>query len=108
MVKNIKSQAKCDFCDGVVSTDVDYSRTQTIFSNLGNQTISEKYCSLDCKIASEIVENSIFMGFSSDLISHLRDDHGLTKNEIKAGVDRILERGDVLLGINLVDWERYY
>lgn len=96
--------------DKYLKTDCDYCNANldsNLYSNLllthGN------FCSSECEMAMIVGIKYLLVGKSCpELISHLRDVHCLTKDQIKIGVDRIFETGNDSLNIALIDWEAYF
>lgn len=97
-VTAVKNEHVCEFCDKPVDPGV-YTNVHLTEGN---------FCSLECETAMLIGVDLFFMGSSSDLIPHLRDEHCLTKDQIKIGIDRIFSHGDDVLCGALIDWEDYY
>lgn len=98
-VEVAKNGHVCEFCHKAVDPGV--------YTNV--HVVEGEFCSLECETAMLIGVDLFFMGgFAENLIPHLRDEHGLTKDQIKVGVDRIFSLGDEVLCGALIDWENYY
>lgn len=86
-----KNEHVCEFCHKTVDPSV--------YTNV--HLDEGEFCSFECETAMLIRVDLFFMGSTSDLIPHLRDEHCLT-NRIKTGVNRIFSQGDDVLGGALI------
>ena len=60
------------------------------------------------KMAGLVATDLFFMGSVASLIPHLKDAHGLSKDQIKLGVDYLIDDGGDPLRVVFDGWEKYY